>query len=148
MGDTTVSVHGHQNCPNGNGDAVQCCYEIEPTTSQTASVTFYYLDNEANGNTEPNVYHWNDSSWDPQTFDSRDTSGDPNWVCASDISSYSPFALSDNPPTAVTLSYFAAKPSAGLEASLVWPWLVGVATVIMGGVVWVRKRLNTRGNFK
>jgi len=51
-------------------------------------------------------------------------------------------------PTIVTLSSFSAKPSAGPEASPVWLWLVGAAALVMGGVVWVRKRLNTRGNSK
>jgi hypothetical protein len=50
--------------------------------------------------------------------------------------------------TVVTLSSFSARSSAGLEASLVWPWLVGVATLVTGGVLWVRRRLSTRGNFK
>ena len=49
-------------------------------------------------------------------------------------------------PTAITLSSFTAQPSAGLEASLVWPWLVGVATLAMGGTLWVRRRERTRGS--
>ena len=51
-------------------------------------------------------------------------------------------------PTAVALSSFSAKSNAGRDGSLIWPWLVGVATLAMGGVLWVRKRLSTRGNFK
>jgi len=51
-------------------------------------------------------------------------------------------------PTTVTLSSFSAKSNAGPEASLIWPWLVGVAALVMGGVLWVRRRLNTRGNLK
>jgi hypothetical protein len=151
MADTTVSIKGNQNCGTAGtlGSTVKRCYGITPTTSQTATVTFYYLDSEANSNTAPNVYHWNGSSWVLQTYDAQDTSGDPNWVRASGISSYSPFALSDNEPTggptAVTLSSFVAKPSTGLEPSLVWPWLVGVATLAMGSVVWVRQRLNRLG---
>jgi hypothetical protein len=43
-------------------------------------------------------------------------------------------------PTGITLSSFTAKSSAGLEASLVWPWLVGVATLAMGGVLWISRR--------
>ena len=50
------------------------------------------------------------------------------------------------PPTGVTLSSFSAKSSAGLEASPVWPWLVGVAALAAGSVLWVRRRLTTRGN--
>jgi len=49
-------------------------------------------------------------------------------------------------PTAVTLSSYSAKSNAGRDGSLIWPWLVGVATLVMGSVVWVRKRLNARGD--
>jgi len=94
MGDTTVSIWGNQTCSMAGalGSSVKRCYEIDPTTSQTATVTFYYLDSEASAHPAPEVYHWNGSSWDPQTIDGRDTSYDPNWVRASGISSYSPFA--------------------------------------------------------
>ena len=50
------------------------------------------------------------------------------------------------PPTTITLSSFAARSRAGLEASLVWPWLVGVAALAISGVLWVRRRERTRGN--
>jgi len=44
MGDTTVSIQGSQTCSTGGpGNTVKRCYEIDPTTSQTATVTFYYL---------------------------------------------------------------------------------------------------------
>jgi hypothetical protein len=49
------------------------------------------------------------------------------------------------PPTAITLSSFAARSSAGLEAFLVWPWLVGVATLVLGGVLWIRWQANIPG---
>jgi len=43
-------------------------------------------------------------------------------------------------PTAIALSSFAARPSAGLKASLAWPWLVGVAALAVGGVLWIKRR--------
>jgi len=43
-------------------------------------------------------------------------------------------------PTAVTLSSFAARPSAGLEGSFVWSWLVGVVMLAAGGTLWVRRK--------
>ena len=54
-------------------------------------------------------------------------------------------ATGDAYPTAVTLSSFVAKSSVGLEASFVWPWLVGVATLATGGVLWARWRANGLG---
>lgn len=49
------------------------------------------------------------------------------------------------PPTAITLSSFAAKSSMGSEATFIWPWLVGVATLAMGGVLWIRRWSNRPG---
>jgi uncharacterized repeat protein (TIGR01451 family) len=46
----------------------------------------------------------------------------------------------DAGPTAITLSSFTARSSVGMEASFVWPWLVGVAALAVGGVLWVRRR--------
>jgi hypothetical protein len=44
MGDTTVSIQGNQTFGSGGaGNTVKRCYEIAPTTSQTAAITFYYL---------------------------------------------------------------------------------------------------------
>ncbi len=47
-------------------------------------------------------------------------------------------------PTAITLSSFAARSSAGLGTPLVWSWPVGVAMLAMGGVLWVRRRRSNR----
>jgi len=43
-------------------------------------------------------------------------------------------------PTAVTLSSFTSRSSAGLGASFVWPWMAGVAALAMSSVLWVRRR--------
>ncbi len=92
METTTVSVWGNQHCGiaipaiaddlfGGTGNnasyTVLRCYEITPTTPQTANITFYYLSNtastpppewpnERNGNTDPYPWHHNDaaSRWD------------------------------------------------------------------------------------
>ncbi len=44
------------------------------------------------------------------------------------------------PPTAITLSSFTSRSSAGLGASLVWLWLAGVATLVTSGILWVRHK--------
>lgn len=127
MGSTVVSIKGNQTCGTAGSlpNTVKRCYEITPATSRSATVKFYYRSDEANGNTSPNVYHWNSSTstWDLQTFANRGGSEEGMYVEASGISSYSPFALKDNQPTAVTLSSLtvasplpAALPVLGLVA--------------------------------
>ncbi|MBN1661921.1 MAG: choice-of-anchor J domain-containing protein [Anaerolineae bacterium] len=113
MGETTVTVYGNQTC-SGFDTAVQRCFEIEPGTDRMADITFYYRDAEENGQDASNVYHWNGSAWDLQTLDTRDRSGvENNWVRVTGVGAYSPFALANNAPTAVSLSYFEAVAAAG-----------------------------------
>ena len=102
MGSTTVSVYGNQICPNSASTAIQRCYEIAPATAQAATITFYYRDAEENEQDVASIWHWNDSSstWDLQTFDSRDGSGmENNWVKAIGVDSYWPFAGSNDSPS-------------------------------------------------
>lgn len=96
---TTVSIQGNQSC-FGFGSTVARCYEITPNTVNPATVRFYYSSGEANGNTAPNAYHWNGTSWDalPST---RGGSGIAMFVEATNVISYSPFALSDTTPVAL-----------------------------------------------
>jgi uncharacterized repeat protein (TIGR01451 family) len=48
-------------------------------------------------------------------------------------------------PTLVTLSSFVATSTASPAPPLVWPWLVGMAMLAMGGVLWARRRSNRPG---
>jgi len=48
--------------------------------------------------------------------------------------------VAQSPPTAITLSSFTSRSSAGLKTPLAWPWLMGVAALAVGGVLWVRRR--------
>ena len=64
MGSTTVSIMGNQLCSTASQGVLRC-FEIDPTTAQPASVTFYYTEAERN-NIESSsmlVYHWNGASW-------------------------------------------------------------------------------------
>ncbi len=112
MGATTVTVYGNQLCPNIT-TAVRRCYEITPQQPQTATITFFYRDAEENGQTTADAFHWDGALWQLQPFVARNTSGvENNWVQASGISAYSPFALYIA-PTAVQLVSFEAAPAVG-----------------------------------
>ncbi|MBN1889656.1 MAG: S8 family serine peptidase [Thermoflexales bacterium] len=107
MGDVQVSVRGNQSCgDNGTQlQAVQRCYEISPTHSVAATITFYYSSVEANGNLTPTVYHWNESGheWEALNPTLNGSQGDALWVQAV-VSDYSPFSLKNSPvPTTITL---------------------------------------------
>ncbi|MCA9980063.1 MAG: S8 family serine peptidase, partial [Anaerolineales bacterium] len=108
MGLTTVVIRGNQNCTTDNSSAaVQRCFDIAPTTDQVATIRFYYLPGEANGNAENGVgvYHWNGAGWDLEAGTVTHSSGaDPRWVQVTGVSNYSPFVLDDVAPTAVSLS--------------------------------------------
>ena len=99
MGSTVVAIRGNQSCTEGGGatDTVKRCYDITPTTSQSATIRFYYRTAEQNSEAQPNVYHYSGSGtvWDLQTLVNRGGSGEGLWVTASNISSYSPFKLDD-----------------------------------------------------
>src|SRR6185295_4499998 len=58
---TTVSIQGHQTCTTFT---VARCYTIVPASPNPATITFYYSADEANGNTAPNAYHWDGTSWE------------------------------------------------------------------------------------
>ncbi|HSN75301.1 MAG TPA: hypothetical protein VL334_09500 [Anaerolineae bacterium] len=139
METTTVAVWGNQHCGtalpdvaahlfgNTNKNAsftVLRCYEITPTTPQSADVTFYYLSNNAsqppshwpnerNGNDDPHAWHHNASAnpqrWDMEVRGAKDniTNG-YRYVQATSVDQYSPFALLDNSTLAVTLADFSA----------------------------------------
>jgi hypothetical protein len=114
--DVTASIGGNQDCTTDPTSApVQRCYDIslDPPleTGEAATVTFYYLPGEANGNPEDGLtaYRWNGTSWQPAgTTVDQSSSGDLRWVQVAGISEFSPFILDDQTPTAVTLSALSA----------------------------------------
>ncbi len=106
MGDTTVTVWGNQACA-GTQNTVMRCFDISPTTSQQAEITLYYRDAEANSQTAPNIWHFSGGNWVQASGITRGGSGEGNWVKGT-VTTFSPFTLSDNDPTAVDLTDFSA----------------------------------------
>jgi hypothetical protein len=115
MGTTTVEIRGNQNCTTDNtSQVVQRCFDITPTTSQAATIRFYYAPSEANGNPENGVsaYHWNGTGWDLEMGAyTRSSGADPRWVEVTGVTNYSPFVLDDVTPTAVSISTISTTPT-------------------------------------
>ena len=108
LGETKVAIHGNQPCPGGSS-AVLRCFEITPERDRDADVTFYYRDAEENGQDVPFIWHWAGSAWEQETLSGRGSMGaEYNWVQATGVSAYSPFAAANDNPTAVTLVSFEA----------------------------------------
>jgi len=134
MGNVTVVIQGNQSCTTLT---VNRCYDITPTTPQTATIQFFYRAVEENSQTTPSVWHWNSVSrtWEGlvSTFGG---SGEAKWSRAT-VTSYSPFSLSDSRPTLVKLMSFGA--SSGRAVAL--PLLLLECLLGLGAVVWARRRL-------
>ena len=95
-----------------------------------------------------NLYHWNGSQWEgllPCAGCSLDTF---NNELVAVLDHFSEFGLmgENGSPTTIILSSFAANSSPGPAAPLVWPWLVRVATLALGGTLWMRQRSNRLGH--
>lgn len=111
MGMTTVNIKENQAC-NTTDTLVRRCFDITPTTAQNATVKFWYLNSEANGNTPGSmlVYRWTGSAWSQETGTyTRGTGGSYEWVQVTDVDQYSVFGLDDAAPTAVTMFSFAPR---------------------------------------
>jgi M6 family metalloprotease-like protein len=122
MGSTTVAIHGNQLC-SGATVGVKRCFDLSPATPQTAAVTFYYTEAERNGtnNALMKVFHWGGSTWSQQAGAiTRGGSGDGQWVRVAGISAYSPFALNNGAPTAVSMAGFSGAGLPDGSVSLEW----------------------------
>lgn len=141
--DVTASVTSGQDCTTDPTSApVQRCFDIELSDplgiGEAATVTFYYLPGEANGNPEDSLtaYRWNGINWQSAgTTVDHSNSGDPRWVQVAGISEFSPFILDDQTPTAVTLSTLTAHtPTAA-------PALILILLVILSLGISARDRV-------
>ena len=146
MGNTSVAISGNSECTvTDPTDTVNRCFEITPTNQETATVRFYYLVDELDGQdpTAMKAWHWGGSGWsEAGSVEKRDdVYPDYNWVEVSGVSAYSPFTLSDKVggPTVVALREFTSRVSFGGYAVA-----IGLIVLLLGGWVWVlakRKRV-------
>ncbi|MGC8780580.1 MAG: hypothetical protein ACP5UQ_06915 [Anaerolineae bacterium] len=137
MGSTTVTIYGEQTCPTPPSlgvTTIKRCYDIAATTSTTATVKFWYdATNELNGNTpgSERAYYQDGGLWHEATGSYTYSTGAFNSVQATDVSTFSRFALTSNTPTPanlITLARFDAAPAAdGIE--IVWETAGEIGTV-------------------
>ncbi len=148
MGATTVQVKGGAQCTTTDpADTVNRCFEVAPTTSQTANLRFYFLDGEKDSQIPANVlpWHWSaGAGWNSAgTVSSRGLLlPDIYWIQADGVNAFSPFALSAkiNGPTAVTFLGLSARSAAG--AGL--PLAALVAVLGIAALFWISKRRSNR----
>ncbi len=66
LGSTIVQVSGHQNCTSNAADPlIQRCFNIAPTSAQSATIKYWFVDAERNGQTQNqlNVWDYNNMAW-------------------------------------------------------------------------------------
>ena len=145
LGQTTVTIRGNQSCNVGD-TLVNRCFDISPTNNsgRNATVTFFWHEDELNGNSCSimNAYRWNGASWDAALtldssygIDGRDCTPGLQSLRVNGVADFSPFGLSSETPTAVTLQSFTAHTGV---ARL--PVLVAVTLLLglVGVVRWLR----------
>ncbi len=137
MGQTAVMVRGNGGCTNGVTPAIQRCYDIDPGFDQEATITFYYRDAEESSQTAAYAWHWNGTIWQQITLGrAQDMTGvENNWVQAT-VSSYSPYGLGNQAPTAVQIESFSVHAASAVSL----PALLLVGAVALLGIVALRRK--------
>ncbi|MCB0033803.1 MAG: choice-of-anchor D domain-containing protein [Anaerolineales bacterium] len=106
MGSTTVDISGGQDCGLGAGSYINRCYDIIPTTPQSADITFWFseADRGSENASTSTAWHWNGASWDPASSTATYNQSEVGASCTSNgglgcsveaeaVTTYSPFAL-------------------------------------------------------
>ncbi len=119
MGSTLVSRARPPGLRARAASRCSAAIDITPTTASVSDITFYYQADEANGADRPASYHWNGTVWEGPLTGTASGSGDAMYVTAMGVSAYSPFALRNYAPLAVTLEGFAAQAQPG-HVLLTW----------------------------
>lgn len=123
MGSTTVRIRGNRDCTVNPEPVVRRCFDIAPGSPQNATIRFYYLTAEANGNPEAtvNAFRWNGTAWTAAGGIPTTSSGaDPRWIEVPDVVNYSPFVLASAVPNAIELLSFTAEAVADDAVHLNW----------------------------
>lgn len=154
MGSTMVQIKGNAQCTATDPtDTVNRCYEITPSTSQTANIDFYYLDSELDGLVPESLkaWYWTGSAWSSAGTVQARTSIAPDYrrLSVSGVSAYAPFALTDklSGPTVVELANLSVEQKrtaldGGLQAGAV---LLAVLGMIALAYWWNSQRKSAAG---
>ncbi|MCK5920022.1 MAG: hypothetical protein KAG66_03725, partial [Methylococcales bacterium] len=121
LGSTTVTVRGNQNCTtNASDPLVQRCFDITPTNDESATIKYWFIEAERNGETLNTLQVWdyNGGGWvsvgTAASYGSGCGTDVGCWLQWTGISTYSPMVVgsvlptgdpgssSCNPPTAPT----------------------------------------------
>jgi hypothetical protein len=146
MSSTTVAIRGHHECTTSDPgvQTADRCFDISPATPQSATIRFYYPDDELAGLNVSTMqaWHWNvvGHSWEPAGSSWTGNDGSPyNYCEAAGVNQYSPFVLrSGGTPTAITVQAVVAQ-----SGVYVLPQAIGVFGVLVLG--WVCITLYKRG---
>jgi hypothetical protein len=143
MGSTTVAIRGNQECTTDDpGDTVDRCFQITPSTGQTANVRFHYLDSELDSETVATMqaFRWGGSAWTAAGSSWTRNNGTPyNYCQANGVTStqYGFITLASAGPTAVTAA------GSDANASQLIPAAIGLLVLVpIGGglAIWHRRR--------
>jgi hypothetical protein len=143
MGSTTVAIRGNQECTTDDpGDTVDRCFQITPSTGQTANVRFHYLDSELDSETVATMqaFRWGGSAWTAAGSSWTRNNGTPyNYCQANGVTStqYGFITLASAGPTAITAA------GSDANASQLIPVAIGLLVLVLTGgglAIWHRRR--------
>jgi hypothetical protein len=153
MGTTVVEIKGNRNvggCTTVSDDPLMYrCYEIAPGSAQSATIRFWYTEDERHFQTANALWAWHydglPGGWsqagDMGTYAYSETgatctSGDGHacWFEAQDITTYSPLGIGDGPTAPTAIEVREASVEIGDGRTAVWSWLLTLGLVGLAGV--------------
>jgi hypothetical protein len=145
MGLTTVAIRGNQVCTTDDqGDTVDRCFQITPSSSETADVRFHYLDSELDAENAATMqaWRWGGSAWAAAASTWTRNDGSPyNYCQANDMSQYGIITLASGGPTAVTAEGLAT------DAPRLIPVAIGLLVLaLIGSGLAIRHRRRGRAS--
>lgn len=154
LGSTQVVVKSNQDCTTVSGETVTRCFDITPTSPQTATLTFFFAQDQIPAGqscTDLNVYHWDGLVWSSAlALDPSYGSGGrlcqpspytaPHSIRVIEVNDFSPFGLkATSAPTAITLRSFDATTDPRRPIAR-YARLAAVLGLVAVAVVWRRRQ--------
>lgn len=143
LGDTTVKVHGNQQCPLASPSMIGRCYDVTPTTVGPADIKFYFTEPEFTPYNHPlpalQVFNYHSGTWNLQTRGTDSGTCNPGaincFVEGTNISAYSPFGMTEAGPNALRLGSTSAE-----AAPVPWPAAALLAAAVAAVLAVARRR--------
>ncbi len=125
--------------PSGFTYAISRAYTITVNggSPYSATLRLHYQDSELpNGESNLKLWRYNGSQWTLQGATNADTTN--NWAEESGVSAFSPWGISNQTPTAITLNDFKAIDDRAQVTTL---WLIGsIGLMLIGSMVLMKRR--------